>query len=234
MEFRDRTVLITGAAGNLGRAVAAAFAAAGATLALFGHDERSLAAAYPGKDPKRLLLACDLRVPESVETAVRAAAVRFGRIDVLAHIAGGFAKGHPVHATPPDVWREMTELNAGSLLGVASAVVPHMIRAGSGKIITIGAMSALAGRADMGAYTASKSALMRLSEAMSGELREQGINVNCILPGIIDTPQNRAAMPKADPGRWVEPAAIAEVVLFLASERARAIHGASIPVTGLA
>lgn len=234
MEFLDKTVLITGAAGNLGRALAAAFVAEGATLALFGHDERSLAGAYPGDDPKRLLLACDLRVRESVEAAARAAAARFGRIDVLAHIAGGFAMGEPVHATSPDVWREMIEMNAGSLLCVASAVVPRMIRARSGKIITVGAISALVGRADMGAYAASKSALMRLSEAMSAELREHGINVNCVLPGIIDTPQNRAAMPDADPGRWVGPSAIAEVVLFLASERSRAIHGASIPVTGLA
>jgi NAD(P)-dependent dehydrogenase (short-subunit alcohol dehydrogenase family) len=107
-----------------------------------------------------------------------------------------------------------------------------MIAAGRGKIVNIGAVAALAGKANMGAYSASKSAVIRLTESMSAELRDKGINVNCVLPSIIDTPQNRADMPKADPLRWVGPDALAEVILFLASDAARAIHGAAIPVTG--
>jgi NAD(P)-dependent dehydrogenase (short-subunit alcohol dehydrogenase family) len=233
MEFDAKTVMVTGAAGNLGRAVAAAFATKGASLALLDLDLGALAAAHPGEDPRRLLLGVDLARPESVAQAVDAAFGRFGRIDVLCNIAGGFRMGPPVHQTPDDLWRLMMDLNAATVVHTARAVVPKMLAAGSGKIINIGATAGLAGRADMGAYAASKSAVMRLTESMAAELREQGINVNCILPSILDTPQNRSAMPDADPRRWVATDALADVVLFLASERARAIHGAAIPVVGL-
>jgi NAD(P)-dependent dehydrogenase (short-subunit alcohol dehydrogenase family) len=108
-----------------------------------------------------------------------------------------------------------------------------MLKAGHGRIVNVGANAALHGVAGMGAYCAAKSAVIRLTEAMSAELREQGINVNCVLPTIIDTPENRSAMPKADPRRWVAPADLAEVILFLSSDAARAVHGAAIPVTGL-
>ena len=108
-----------------------------------------------------------------------------------------------------------------------------MIEAGGGRIVTVGAQAANKGMARMGAYCAAKSSVMRLTEAMSAELREQHINVNSVLPSIIDTPENRAAMPEADPTRWVSPQALAEVIVFLASDAARAIHGAALPVTGL-
>ena len=125
------------------------------------------------------------------------------------------------------------DLNARTLINVASAVVPAMIQRGRGRIVTIGAGAALKGGAHMGAYAASKSALIRLTESMSAELKHQGINVNCVLPSIIDTPDNRAAMPDADASRWVAPAALADVIAFLASDGAAAIQGAAIPVTGL-
>src|SRR6266571_705348 len=169
----------------------------------------------------------------AVANAVRTAVDRFGRIDVLCNIAGGFRMGHPVHETPEDTWELMLDLNAKSVINTARAVVPRMIAAGQGKIVNIAALAGLGGKANMGAYSAAKSAVIRLTESMSAELRDKGINVNCILPSIIDTPQNRADMPGADPRRWVAPEALAEVVLFLASDAARAIHGAAIPVTGL-
>ena len=155
------------------------------------------------------------------------------RIDVLCNIAGGFRMGQPVHETSDETWDLMLGLNAKSVINCARAVVPGMLAAGRGKIINVAALAGLAGKANMGAYIASKSAVIRLTESMSAELRDKGINVNCILPSIIDTPQNRADMPKADPRRWVAPEALADVVLFLASDAARAIHGASIPVNGL-
>jgi NAD(P)-dependent dehydrogenase (short-subunit alcohol dehydrogenase family) len=127
----------------------------------------------------------------------------------------------------------MLGLNAKSVINCARAVVPGMLAAGRGKIVNIAALAGLSGKANMGAYSASKSAVIRLTESMSAELRDRGINVNCILPSTIDTPQNRADMPKADPRRWVAPEALADVVLFLASDAARAIHGAAIPVNGL-
>lgn len=222
---------MTGAAGNLGRAVATAFAAHGAALILVDHND-TLRSAYGEANGRRSLVRADLLDDSSVVQALGDG--RFGRIDILCNIAGGFSMGQPVHQTSEDTWDLMLGLNARSVINTARAVVPGMIAAGYGKIVNIAALAGLVGKANMGAYSASKSALMRLTESMSAELRDKGINVNCILPSIIDTPQNRAAMPEADPARWVSPEALAEVVMFLASERARAIHGAAIPVNGLA
>jgi NAD(P)-dependent dehydrogenase (short-subunit alcohol dehydrogenase family) len=112
-------------------------------------------------------------------------------------------------------------------------MVPAMLERGGGKIVNVAAHAAQKGAARMGAYAASKSAVIRLTETMAAELREHNINVNCVLPTIIDTPQNRAEMPKADPRRWVAPADLAQVIVFLASDAARAIHGAALPVSGL-
>ena len=123
--------------------------------------------------------------------------------------------------------------NARTVLHMSRAVVPAMLKTGGGRIVNVGAFAAQKGAAQMGAYIASKSAVIRLTETMAAELREQNINVNCVLPTIIDTPENRAAMPKTDPKRWVATQDLAQVIVFLASDAARAIHGAALPVTGL-
>ena len=141
--------------------------------------------------------------------------------------------GEPVHKLSVGKWDLMVELNAETLINTAQATVPGMIENGAGKIITIGANAARQGMADMSAYIVAKSAVMRLSESMSAELRTKGINVNCVMPSIIDTPENRAAMPDADPANWVSPEKLANVILFLCSEEASAVHGACVPVVGL-
>jgi NAD(P)-dependent dehydrogenase (short-subunit alcohol dehydrogenase family) len=233
MTFKGRAVLITGAAGNLGRAVAAAFAEVGANLVLIDLKDDALRSVATKGASGVLAQRADLADPASIAVAVDAAIKRFGRIDALCNLAGGFAMGEKVHEIPADKWDFMMELNAGSVLRMCNAVVPHMLKAGGGRIVNIGANSALSGKAEMGAYVASKSAVIRLTETMAAELRGHNINVNCVLPSIIDTPQNRAAMPKADPAKWVAPAALADVLLFLCSPAARAIHGAAIPVVGL-
>lgn len=233
MSFKDKVVVITGAAGNLGKAVASAFASAGASLVLVDVSDAVLAQAYPGQDDRRLLLAADLMDATSARKAVDAALARFQRIDCLCNIAGGFRMGPAVHETPAELWRLMLDLNAGTLLHMVQAVVPDMLSHGAGKIVNIGAGGGLKGGARMGAYSASKSVVMRLTESMAAELRDKGINVNCVLPSVIDTPQNRADMPKADPKKWVAPQDLAQVILFLCSDAARAIHGAAIPVNGL-
>lgn len=225
--------MVTGAAGNLGRAVAAALSAASASLILIDVDEAALRAAHSGDDERKLLVRADLLDARSVAQAVAAAYARFSRIDVLCNIAGGFRMGQAVHETSDETWDFLLDLNAKSVINMARAVVPLMLAAGSGRIVNIAALAGLGGRENMGAYSAAKSAVIRLTESMSAELRNKGIGVNCILPSIIDTPQNRAAMPKADPRRWVTPEALADVVLFLASDRARAVHGAAIAVAGL-
>ena len=226
-------VLITGASGNLGRAVAAAFAARGANLALLDRDRAHLDAAFGGESDRRMLVAADLLDAAAVEAAAAAVVARFGCIDALCNIAGGFRMGTPVHATSDADWNFLFDLNVRTVLHTARAVVPRMLAAGRGRIVNVGAFAAQKGAAAMGAYVASKSAVIRLTETMAAELRDRGINVNCVLPTVMDTPENRNAMPGADPSRWVAPADLASVIAFLASDAARAIHGAAVPVTGL-
>ena len=225
MSFEGRTVMVTGAAGNLGRAVANTFSGLGANLVLLDLKGRG--------DEKGLFIPADLLDQKSVDAAVTKAIERFGRIDVLCNIAGGFRMGTPVHETSDADWNFLFDVNVRTVLHTARAVVPRMLAAGGGRIVNVGAFAAQKGAAQMAAYTASKSAVIRLTEAMAAELRDKQINVNCVLPTIIDTPENRAAMPKADPRRWVAPQDLASTVAFLASDDARAIHGAALPVAGL-
>lgn len=227
------TVMVTGAAGNLGHAVASAFANDGANLVLVGSSRASLAQRYGDEDEHRMLVAVDLRDRAAVERAVASIVARFGRIDVLCNIAGGFRMGEAVHETSDDTWNFLFDINVRTLLNCVRAVVPHMLEQRRGKIVNVAAFAAQKGVAAMGAYCASKSVVVRLTESMAAELRERNINVNCVLPTILDTPENRAAMPKADPSRWVALGDLAGVVMFLASDRARAIHGAAVPVSGL-
>jgi NAD(P)-dependent dehydrogenase (short-subunit alcohol dehydrogenase family) len=233
MNAATRTVMITGAAGNLGRSVAASFLASGAHLVLVDRRRESLAQAFGAEDERRLFVAIDLLDQAQADAAVKAAVDRFGRIDVLCNLAGGFRMGEAVHETTDANWDFLFDLNARTLLHAVRAVVPRMIDSGGGKIVNVGAFSVQRGQALMGAYGASKGAVIRLTEALAAELREKNINVNCVLPTIIDTPENRAAMPDADPTRWVAPEDLAHVIAFLASDAARAIHGAALPVTGL-
>lgn len=233
MTFRNQTVLVTGAAGQLGQAVSRAFARQGANLVLLGRNQASLAAAWGVTNETSLFVAADLLDQAQVNEAVAQGVARFGRVDVLCNIAGGFTMGEPVHQTSEATWDLMHDLNVRTVLNMARAVVPRMLDGAGGKIINIGAIAAQRGAPDMGAYCAAKSAVVRLTESMAAELRTQGINVNCVLPSILDTPANRLAMPKADPHRWVAPDDLAQVVLFLASPAAIAIHGAALPVTGL-
>lgn len=233
MDFSGRTVVVTGASGNLGRAVAAAFAGLGATLVLGDRSREKLLKSYGIESERQGFLIANLLEQEQVSAAMRQTMARYGRIDVLCNIAGGFRMGEPVHETSDDNWNFLFDLNARTFLHTVRAVVPHMLAGGGGKIVSVAAFAAQKGVAGMGAYVASKAAVVRLTEAMAAELREKNINVNCVLPTIIDTPENRAAMPKADPARWVAPADLASAIVFLASEGARAIHGAALPVTGL-
>ena len=228
-----RLVLVTGAAGNLGRAVADVFAQQGDTLALVGRSRDALARAFGDESAQRVFVVADLLDAQQVQSGVQALAARLGAVDVLCNLAGGFAMGQPVHATPVADWQRMQDLNVRTLLNAVQAVVPGMLEAGHGKIVTVGANAAGHGAANMGAYIAAKSQVLRLTESMAGELREHGINVNCVMPSIIDTPENRAGMPKADPARWVAPQRLAQVIAFLASDAASALHGACIPVVGL-
>jgi len=227
-----RTVLITGAAGHLGQAVAQLFAERGDDVVLVGRRS-SLERAFGNETVHRMFAAADLLDAAQVGAAVTAAAERFGGIDVLCNIAGGFRMGTPVHATPDEDWTAMLDLNLRTTLNAIRAVVPLMLQRGGGKIVNVAAAAGLKAGASMSPYAASKSAVIRITEAMAAELREKNVNVNCVLPTVIDTPDNRSAMPKGDPSRWVAPRDLARVIAFLASDDARALHGAAVPVSGL-
>jgi len=233
-EFEGKVVMVTGAAGNLGAAVAASFAALGARLALLDHSAERLGRTRDDLDlpSPTLLLPTDLTSTDSVAAAADRTVAQLGRVDVLANIAGGFTMGPALHETDDEDWDLMMRLNARSVFNTCRAIVPHMLRQGAGRIINVSARAALEGKARMGPYCASKAAVLTLTESLAAEHRLDGINVNCILPGTIDTPQNRAAMPEADFSRWAPPAAKADVVVFLASEASRAVTGAAIPVYG--
>ena len=233
MTFKDRTVMVTGATGNLGQALAAAFAQQGARLVLLGRQTDAMRIVFGEEGPERLYLATDLLDAQQVSAAFNAAVHRFARVDVLCNLAGGFRMGPAVHQTEDSTWDFLEDINVRTMLNMARVVVPHMIECGGGKIINVGAFAAQRGVAAMGAYCAAKSSVMRLTESMAAELRERHINVNCVLPTIMDTPENRSAMPDADPSRWVAPEDLANVIVFLASPAARAIHGVALPVTGL-
>jgi NAD(P)-dependent dehydrogenase (short-subunit alcohol dehydrogenase family) len=233
MDFANRTVVVTGAAGALGRAVAAAFAGRGARLVLFDKDGGALAEVFGAEDARRWFAPIDLLDRAQLGAAARQAVERFGGIDVLCNVAGGFRMGEAVHETSHETWSFLFDVNARTMLNASNAVVPHLLARGGGKIVNVGAFAGQRGVAQMGAYTASKSAVIRLTEAMSAELREKHVNVNCVLPTTLDTPVNRAAMPDADPSRWVAPEDLANVIVFLASDLAKAVHGAAIPVVGL-
>ena len=233
MSEARRTVIVTGAAGNLGKVVARAFADSGANLVLVDLKRESLASAFGSENERRLFAPANLLETGGATGVAQAALQRYRRIDVLCNIAGGFRMGEAVHETSDENWDFLFDINTRTLLNMARAVVPHMLAAGGGKIVNVGAFAAQRGVAKMGAYTASKATVIRMTEAMAAELRDKNINVNCVLPTIIDTPENRAAMPKADPAKWVAPADLANVIVFLASDAARAVHGAALPVAGL-
>jgi NAD(P)-dependent dehydrogenase (short-subunit alcohol dehydrogenase family) len=233
--FKGRIVLVTGAAGNLGYAVAEAFLSAEANLVLVDHAPDRLPKVFPELvDVPNHLLATSVDVgnESTVQAMVDRVMSHFGRIDVLVNTVGGYRAGTPIHSTPLKVWDSMLNLNARTAFIISRAVAPAMRTQAYGKIVHVASRAALKGGARAAAYSASKSALVRLTESLSAELKRTGINVNCVMPGTIDTPSNRQEMPKADHSRWVAPKAVADAILFLASDAARAIHGTALPVYG--
>ena len=225
-----RIFAITGAFGVLGSAVAEAAAEAGARLALidFGKD------APPGlpSGPDVLVLGgVDLADAVEAGAAIDAVIERFGGLDVLVNIAGGFAwETH--EGGDWNTWHRLFLMNVQTASNASRAAIPHLKASKAGRIVNVGANGALKAALGMGAYAASKAGVHSLTQALSEELKGDGVTVNAVLPSIIDTPTNRADMPEADFASWVTPPELAAVMLFLASEDASAVTGALVPVTG--
>jgi len=234
LNFAGKIAVVTGAAGNLGRAVAHALADRDAGVTLVDVDTGALdrVRAELPSGTETATFAADLIAPESVTGMAEQVLARFGRIDILANIAGGFTMGPPLHRTEDRDWNFMMDLNARTAFNCCRAVVPYMLAAGTGKIVNVSARAATEGKGRMAPYCAAKAAVISLTQSLAAEHKHAGINVNCILPGTIDTPQNRAAMPDQDHESWVPTAALADVILFLVSDAARCVTGAVIPVYG--
>jgi len=232
----DRVAVVTGAAGNLGVAVAAAFAVAGLRTVLVDAAGRNDIEARQASldDPSRRLAigGVDLTDPAAAARMADAAVAGFGRLDILVNTVGGFRGGTPVAQDDLATWDFMLAINLRTALNASRAAIPQMTARGWGRIVNVGAGAAIAGVPGLAAYGAAKSAVMRLTESLAGELKGTGVTVNAVVPSIIDTPQNRADMPGADVAKWVPPAAIADVIAFLASDAARAVTGVNLPVFG--
>ena len=221
-----RSIIVTGAFGVLGRVVAAAFANQGDRVARV--DSAPVA---PDSFERGLDFAgIDLTDSAMTERAVADAANAHGGVDVLVNVAGGFT-WQTVEEGGAEVWEKMFTMNLRSNMTITKAALPMLKRSPAGRIVNIGAQAAVQAGAGMGAYAASKAGVHRLTEALAAELVGSSVTVNAILPSIIDTPANRADMPDADTAQWVQPQAIADVILFLASPAARSISGALLPVT---
>lgn len=221
----ERVIAVTGGHGVLGRAVVEAALADGLKVAVIDH-----ATGQTAPDGVLELGGVDLTDPASAATAIDAVAAHFGRLDALLNIAGGFVWQTVDDADP--AWAKMFALNLTTALNASRAALPHLKASPEGRIVNVGANAALKSAAGMGAYAASKAGVHRLTESLAEELKATTVTVNAVLPSILDTEQNRRDMPDADPAKWVAPADLARVILFLASPDSRAVTGALIPVTG--
>lgn len=223
--MQGKTIAVTGAFGILGRAVCQRAAAAGARVAMI-----DFAPAPADVSGEIVLGGVDLGTYAAAEKALRQVREQTGAIDALLNIAGGFA-WQPLSEGAPETWDRMFAINLKTAVHACKAALPHLLET-QGAIVNVGSAAALAqAGAGMGAYAASKAGVHKLTESLAEELKGR-VRVNAVLPSILDTPQNRRDMPNVDPAIWVAPEDLANVMLFLASDDARAVTGALIPVTG--
>ena len=223
---------VTGGFGALGRVVVQRAWSRGWSVAALDRAEAipPELAALP-QDGVMTAPGMDLTNRESAESAVRAVVQRFGGLDALVNVAGGF-RWTALEDSAPETWDLLFRLNVTTAANASRAALPALRRSSAGRIVNIGAAGAERAAAGMGPYAASKAGVHRLTESLAEELKDDGITVNAVLPSIIDTLQNRQEMPSADANAWVAPGQLAEVILFLASEEASAVTGALVRVTG--
>jgi NAD(P)-dependent dehydrogenase (short-subunit alcohol dehydrogenase family) len=229
---KDKVVAVTGGFGALGRVVAAVAADRGAKVAALDFAPAPPQGLAERLGPNALLLGeVDLASAERARAAIAQVVAKFGRLDALINVAGGFA-WEKAEGSGSASWDRMFAMNLKTALHASQAALPHLLASGAGRIVNVGAMSAVKAAAGMGPYAAGKGAVHRLTETLAEELKNRGVTVNAVLPSIIDTPANRAEMPTAAFDRWVAPADLAALILFLASDEAKAVTGALIPVAG--
>ena len=235
-DLSARAAVITGATGNLGHAVVRAFLESGAHVAAPVRDAgkaselRTALNSLLGtaEDPRLIAETVDIADRAAMDAFVEGVMRAWGRLDILANLAGGFANGSALEF---DVMQRLWDQNVRSAVNATAACVRPMRARGYGRIVTVSAYAAVRARRGGGPYAMAKGALVRWTEALAEELKDEGITANCVLPTTIDHPANRASMPKADPRTWVRPAELASVILYLSSDEASGITGAAIPAT---
>jgi NAD(P)-dependent dehydrogenase (short-subunit alcohol dehydrogenase family) len=234
-DFSGKIVLVTGGTGGLGRSVSLAFLELRATVAVTWRRQQEFDALRDAaaEGAGRLTgFNADVTDPGAAADLASQILSRFAHLDVLVNTVGGYAGGIPLWQLEPEVFERMLDLNLRAAYALAKAVVPAMIARKSGAVVNVAAKAAWDHAAGASAYAASKAAAVALMDSLAADLRGTGVRVNSILPSIIDTEANRRAMPNADFSKWPKPEDIAKVVLFLASDESRVIHGAAIPVFG--
>ncbi|SAK77510.1 short chain dehydrogenase [Caballeronia fortuita] len=228
--LEGRIVAITGGFGSLGLATARVLAGRGAHVALIGHGASKDALAAP-LDSACIVTGIDLTDAKSAQQAIDTIVQQTGGLHALVNVAGAFS-WETIADGSADTWQSMFDVNVKTALNASKAALAALSAQQGGRIVNVGALAAMKAAMGMGAYAASKAALLRLTEALAEELKDRGITVNAVLPSIIDTPPNRRDMPGADFDRWVKPDELGAVVAFLLSPEAQCITGAAIPVTG--
>lgn len=226
--MEGKVVVVTGGFGVLGEAVGRAAAAAGAKVALIDY------AGGPKGEPVAGALnigGVDLSNPAAADPAMARVVAELGGLDALINIAGGF-RWEAFEDGALETWDALFAINLKTAVVATKAALPHLLESAAGRVVNVGAAGAVKAAAGFAAYAASKSGVMRFTESLADELKDRGVTVNAVLPSIIDTPANRADMGDKNADKWVAPADLAAVILFLASDAARAVTGALVPVTG--
>jgi NAD(P)-dependent dehydrogenase (short-subunit alcohol dehydrogenase family) len=226
--MKGKVVLVTGADGGLGTHVTRAFLEAGATVV--GASRTIQQSAFDS--PNFTALRAEVSTREGAKLLVDQTIARFGRLDVLAHTVGGFAGGQSLAETDDETFQQMFDLNLNSVFHMLRAAIPHLRQIGNGRIIAIGSRAALEPGVGIGAYSASKAAMVSLIKTAALENKDAGVTANVILPGTMDTPANRKAMPNADVSKWIQPASVASLITWLARDAGKDVNGAVIPVYG--
>jgi NAD(P)-dependent dehydrogenase (short-subunit alcohol dehydrogenase family) len=224
----NKVIFITGASGGLGASVTQRFLASGATV--IGASRRITAGEFPASN--FVAMPVDFMNGAAVRAAVDSIIQKYGKLDALIHVLGAFAGGKPVAETDDGTWNQMQSLNLNSAFSVFRATIPHLRKSGNGRIIAIGSLTATSAHPGLGAYVTFKAALSMLVQTVALENKDAGLTANVILPGTMDTPANRKAMPDADASKWLKTESVAELAFFLAQDSAANINGAAIPIYG--
>ncbi|HHX64650.1 MAG TPA: SDR family oxidoreductase [Chloroflexi bacterium] len=235
MSIEDKVILITGATGWLGREVAPAIARTGARLAITGRNQKTLqevADSVNAPDERLLVHPANLADPAEVQTLMDAITARWEGVDILLNLAGGWAGGKRVAETSEDEWTNMLDRNLRTAFLINRAVLPYMVEKGWGRIVNMGSRAVENPGPRQVAYNVAKAGVVALTRSIAAEYRRNGVAANAILPAVIDTPPNREGRPDADYSQWVPPGDLTALLLFLCSEKAGSLNGASIAVHG--